>query len=150
MVGEASYFSKLDLHSCFHRIRLFPEHVERTAFRTKYGTSVYQVIPFGLCNAPATFQKTMCYIFQIMRQFAGAYIYDILIYTKTLEDDLQSLRKIYDKLRQGSFFAGPDKCTWAQSEVEHCGFILGKHGISPHPGNLLAILHWPPQEALQT
>ena len=68
----------------------------------------YQVMPFGLCNATATFQKTMDYIFQNMRQLAGAYIDDILIYTKTLEYHLQALRKVYDKLRQESFFAGPD------------------------------------------
>ena len=66
-VGDASYFYKLDLHSGFHQIRVFPEHVERTAFRNKYGTFAYQVMPFGLCNAPATFQKTMDYIFQNMR-----------------------------------------------------------------------------------
>ena len=54
-VGDASYFSKLDPHSGFHQIRVFPEHVELTAFRTKYGTCAYHIMPFGLCNAPATF-----------------------------------------------------------------------------------------------
>ena len=83
----------------------------------------------------------MYYIFQNMRQFAGAYIDDILIYTKTLEDHLQALRNVYEKFRQESFFAGPDKCTWAQPEVEYCGFILGKHGIRPQPGKVLAIRH---------
>ena len=96
---------------------------------------------FGLCNAPGTFQKTMDYIFQNMRQFAGVYIDDILIYTKTLEDHLQALRKVYDKLRQGSIFSRPDKCTWAQPEVEYRGLILGRHGITPQPGKLLEIRH---------
>ena len=64
-----------------------------------------------------------------MRQFEGDYIDDILLYTKTLEDRLQVLRKVYDKLRQESFFAGPDKCTCTQPKVEYCGFILCKHGI---------------------
>ena len=50
-VGNAAYFSKLDLHSGFHQIRVHPDHVERTAFRTKYGTFAYKVMPFGLCNA---------------------------------------------------------------------------------------------------
>ena len=117
-VGNASYFSKLFIHSGVHQILVFPEHVERKAFRTKYGTSAYQVMPFGLCNATATFQKTMDYIFQNMRQFAGAYTDDILIYNKTLEDHLQALRKIYVKVRQERFFSGPDKRTWAQPEVE--------------------------------
>ena len=106
-VGDVSYFSKLDLHSGFHQILVFPEHVERTAFRTKYGTFAYQVMSFGLCNAPGTFQKTMDYILQNMRQFAGVYTNDILIYTNTLEDHLQALRKVYDKLRQRVSF--PDQ-----------------------------------------
>ena len=89
----------------------------------------------------------MYFIFQNMRQFAGAYIDDILIYTKTLEDHLQALRKVYDKLREENFFAGPDKCTWAQLEVEYCGFILGRHGIRPQPWKLLELRHWPHQEA---
>ena len=54
------------------------------------------------------------------------------------------MRKVYDKLRQKSFFAGPDKCTWEQPEVEYCGFILGKHDTRPQPGKLLEIRYWPP------
>ena len=99
-VGDACCFSKLDLHSGFHQIRVFPDHVERTAFRTKYVTFAYEVMPFGLCNAPATFQKTMGYILQNVRAFVSAYIDDILIYTKTLEQHLAALRKVYDKLRE--------------------------------------------------
>ncbi|MGV0951482.1 MAG: dUTP diphosphatase, partial [Azonexus sp.] len=113
-VGDSRYFSKLDLHSGFHQIRVAPEHVERTAFRTKYGTFAFQVMPFGLCNAPATFQKTMNYVFQDLRKFAGAYIDDILVFTKTLDEHIQALRQVYEKLRKECFFAGPDKCTWAQ------------------------------------
>jgi hypothetical protein len=101
-------------------------------------------MPFGLCNAPATFQKTMDYIFQNMRQFCGAYIDDILVYTKTLPEHVRALRQVYDTLRIERFFCGPDKCTWAQPEVEYCGFILGQQGIRPQPQKLLAIRHWPP------
>ena len=90
----------------------------------------------------------MDYILQNTRQFAGAYIDDILIYTKTLEDHLRSLRNVYYKLRQESLFAKSDKCTWAQQEVEYCGFILGKHGIRPQPGKLLAIRHGPPPRSV--
>ena len=61
-----------------------PRNVERAAFKTKLGTYAYLVMPFGLCDAPATFQKSMSYIFQDMRKFAAAYIDDILIFTRTL------------------------------------------------------------------
>ena len=62
-------------------------------------------MPFGLCNASETFPKTMDYVFQNMRQFAGAYIDDILVYTKTMEEHLVALRQVYDKLWQEKFFA---------------------------------------------
>ena len=65
-VVDTSYFSKLDLHSGFHQIRVHPDRVERTALRTKYGMFAHLVMLFGLCNAPATFQKTVDYIFQII------------------------------------------------------------------------------------
>ena len=82
--------------------------MERTAFRTKYGTFAYLVMMLGFCNAPATFQKTMDYIFQNMRQFAGAYIDGILFYTKTLAEHVLSIRQVHDKLSVERFFAGPD------------------------------------------
>ena len=117
--------------------------MELTAFRTKYGTFAYLVMPFGLCRSPVTFQKTMYYIFQNMRQFSGAYIDDILVYTKTLAEHVLAHRHVYDKLRAERFFAGPDKFSWAHPEIEYCGFILGKAGIRHQPQKLLAIRHWP-------
>ena len=90
----------------------------------------------------------MDYILQNMRAFAGAYIDDILIYTKTLEQHLAALRKVYDKLREENFFAGPDKCSWAQPEIEYCWFILGTQGIRPQPQKLLAVRHWPPPKSV--
>ena len=100
-------------------------------------------MPLGLCKAHATFQKTMNYIFQDVMSFAGAYIDDILIFTSSLEEHLLALRQVYQKLRQEKFFAGSDKCSWGQPEVEYCGFILGADGIRPQPRKLLAVRHWP-------
>ena len=92
---QVTYPSSIFIQA-FIQIRVFTEHRDRTAFRTKYGTFAYKVMPFGLCTARATFQKTMDYIFQNMGQFAGVYIDDSLIYSKTLEYHLQALRKVYD------------------------------------------------------
>ena len=72
-VGKAKYFTKLDLHSGFHQIRVYEDHIPRTAFKTKYGTFQFKVMPFVLCNAPATFQRTMDLVFQDLRQFVGIY-----------------------------------------------------------------------------
>ena len=118
-VGDIRYFSKLGLHYGVHQILVDPDHVERSAFLTKYVTYAYLLMPFGLCNAPATFQNTMNYIFQKMRSFESAYIDDILVYTKTLVQHLMALRHVHDKLREERFIAGPDKCNWAQPEVEY-------------------------------
>ena len=85
----------MDLHAWFHQIRLHPANVERTAFKTKYGTYQYRVMPFGLCNAPATFQRTMDFVLNDLREFCGAYMDDILVYTGTLEDHLVALRAVF-------------------------------------------------------
>ena len=65
--GGSRWFSKMDLHAGFHQIRVHDAHVERTAFKTKYGTYQFKVMPFGLCNAPATFQRTMYFVLQDLR-----------------------------------------------------------------------------------
>ena len=79
-----------------------------------------------------------------MHQFSGAYIDDILIYTKILEEKLQALRKVYNKLLEESLFSLQYKCTWAHPEVEYFGFIVFTHCIWPQRVKLLAILHWTP------
>ena len=112
---------------------VFPDHVERTAFRTKYGTFAYEVMPFGLCNAPYTFQKTMDYILQNMRAFAGAYIDDILIYTKTLEQHLAALRNVYDKLREENFFADPTSAHGRSPKSSIAGSFWANRGSGPNP-----------------
>ena len=94
--GRSVVFSKLDLHSGFHQIRVHPDHVERTEFKTKYGTLAYKVMPFGLCNAPATFQRTMDYLLQNHREFASAFIDDILIYSLNMDKHVKHLRQVYE------------------------------------------------------
>ena len=75
---------------------------------------------------------------------------DVLIYTNTLQEHLESLRKVYEVLREEKFYANPDKCSHAQPEIEYCGFLLGVNGIRPQPRKLMAVHIWPvprtPQE----
>ena len=85
----------MDLHAEFHQIMVHEAHVERTAFKTKYGTYQFKVMPFGLCNAPATFQRTMDFVLQDLRGMVGAYVDDILTGTDTLEDMVFALREVY-------------------------------------------------------
>jgi hypothetical protein len=141
--GKSKCFSKLDLHSGFHQIRIHPEHVERTAFKTRYGTFQFLVVPFGLCNAPATFQRTMDFLLQELREFCRAFVDDILVNSENTEEQVVYLRVLYKLMRKEKFFANPEKCVFAQPEVEYCGFILGKDGIRPQPRKLMAIHLWP-------
>ena len=81
-------------------------------------------MPFGLCNAPATFQHTMDFVLQDLKDFAGAYVDDILVHTDTLEQHVVALRSVYEALDKAKLFANPEKCVLGQSEVEvlriHC------------------------------
>ena len=100
-------------------------------------------MPFGLYNAPATFQRTMDFVLQDLREFCNAYFDDILVDTDTVEDHVVALLELYKRLEKEKFFANPEKCVFAQPEVEFCGFILGKDGIRPHPKKLMSIHVWP-------
>ena len=98
-VGRSHYFSKLDLHSVFYQISVHPAHIPRTAFKTKYGTYQFKLMPFGLCNAPATFQRTMDMIFGELLEIVGAYMDDLLIFSKTMEDHIRYLKTVPERDR---------------------------------------------------
>ena len=117
--------------------------MERTAFKTKYGTYQFKMMPFGLCNAPATFQRTMEFILEVLRLFVRAFVDDILVDSDTQEEQVPRLIELYQVLDCERFFANPEKCSFAQPEVEYCKFIMGRDGIRPQPRKLMAIYVWP-------
>ena len=90
----ATYFTKLDLSQGFHQIRVFEDLRYRTAFQTKYGSYQFKVMPFGLCNAPATFQRTINCALKGLEPFSGAYTDDIVIFSTSLQDHLRQLCKV--------------------------------------------------------
>ena len=141
--STAKFFSKLDLHSGFHQIRVVPEDIPKTAFKTKYGTFQYRVMPFGLCNAPATFQRTMDLVFGSLRQFVGVYMDDVLVFSNTLEEHLDYFRIVYRKLTKKLLYANPEKCTFAKPEVAYYGFIVGSAGVRAQPEKLAIVHAWP-------
>ena len=100
---EATVFTKMDLRSGFHQILVFPEHKERTAFQTRWGTFQYCVMPFGLCNAPATFQRTMNALLQEFHAFCEVYVDDIVVYSKSLEDHARHLAWCSGSSRRRNF-----------------------------------------------
>jgi hypothetical protein len=110
LVG-AKYFTKIDLYSGYHQIRIKEEDIPKTAFRTRYGHFEFLVLPFGLTNAPATFMTLMNDIFRdYLDKFVIVYLDDILIYSKTKEEHLQHVAVILQTLREHQLYAKLSKC----------------------------------------
>ena len=141
MVGS-SIFSKLDLASGYHQIRIYAPHVPRTAFNTKYGSYQWKVLPFGLSNAPSGFMRLMNSLFAHLT-FCAIYIDDIMVFSSSLEQHVQHLRQVFEILRANTLFCKPSKCFFARRDLEFCGFIVSKEGVSTVPSKVIAIRNWP-------
>ena len=146
----ARYFTKLDLYSGYHQIRLREEDIQKTAFVTRYGAFEYLVMPFGLCNAPATFQRVMNTILRDgLDRFVLVFLDDILIFSRTREEHEQHIRAVLDRLRSEKFFCRVKKCEFYQTEVEYLGFDVGAHGVKPSIAKVKAVAEWPTPESVK-
>jgi hypothetical protein len=140
----ARFFSKIDLRSGYHQIRIAPEDVPKTAFRTRYGHYEFLVLPFGLTNAPATFMHLMHQTMRpLLDECALVFLDDILIYSKTLEDHQQHVRRVLDALREQKLYAKESKCEFFKYEVEFLGHRVGREGVRMMQDKVEAIREWP-------
>ena len=140
----ARYFTSMDLQAGYYQIRIAPADVEKTAFRTPYGLYQFRVLPFGLTNAPATFQRAMNDIFRdYIGVFVLIYLDDILIYSKTEEEHENHLRLVLQRLREHQLYAKLSKCDFFQPELRFLGHIVGQHGIKVDPDKVRAVADWP-------
>jgi hypothetical protein len=128
-VGGAKIFSKLDLRSGYHQVRIKDEDINKTTFRTRYGHYEFVVIPFGLTNAPTTFMCLMNSIFsKYLDKFVVVFIDDILVYSKMEEEHEEHLRIVLQTLRKHKLYANFDKCDFYQKEIQYpwtCNFSRG-------------------------
>ena len=142
----AKYFSKLDLRSGFYQVRIKPGHEDRTAFQTEWGSFQFKVMPFGLANAPATFQRTMDMAFQDFstgdNPFTTVYMDDIVIFSKTWKEHVAHVKKVLQRLSELRLYVKASKCEWGLAEIDFVGFRVGAHGVATQPEKIEALKTW--------
>ena len=142
--NSAHYFSKLDLRSGYWQVKMAPSDQEKTAFTTFHGLFEFTVMPFGLCNAPATFQRLMeAVLHGLLGNFVSVYLDDIIIYSPTVEDHLKHLNSVFDRLRQAGLRLKPSKCQFLCSQIAYLGHVISADGIHPDPEKIIKIQSWP-------
>jgi hypothetical protein len=138
---NAKVFSKVDLHSGYHQIKIRPEDVTKTAFSTRYGLYEYLVMPFGLTNATTHFIYLMNSVFMLeLDKFVMVFIYDILIYSKSEVEHGQYLRIILQQLYDHQLYAKFSKCAFWLKKVHFLGHIISAEGIAVVPSKVQDVL----------
>ncbi|XP_052723888.1 uncharacterized protein LOC108343993 [Vigna angularis] len=139
----ACVFSKIDLRSGYHQIRVKEGDIYKTAFRSRYGHYEYVVMPFGVTNAPAIFMDYMNRIFRpYLDKFVVVFIDDILIYSKSFEEHEDHLRIVLGVLREKELYAKKSKCEFWMKEIQFLGHVVSAGGIAVDPAKVKAVLDW--------
>ena len=139
----ASYFSKIDLRSGYHQLRVREDDIPKTAFRTRYGHYEFMVMPFGLTNAPAVFMDLMNRVCKpYLDKFVIVFIDDILIYSKSKSEHEKHLHSVLDLLRKEQLYAKFSKCEFWLKEVQFLGHIVTEKGIHVDPIKIEAVKNW--------
>lgn len=140
-VAGATVFSALDLAAGYWQIPLDPTTKEKTAFITKEGLFQFKVLPFGLTNAPATFQRLMDTVLKNFKwQFCLVYMDDVIIFSKSFEEHLIHLESIFKTFQTANLLLKLEKCNFCLSSIPFLGHIISKDGISTNPKNVEAIV----------
>ncbi|KAK8658467.1 hypothetical protein V6N13_036673 [Hibiscus sabdariffa] len=141
---KAKYFTKLDLRSGYHQVRIAKGDEPKTTCVTRYGAFEFLVMPFGLTNAPATFCTLMNQVFHdFLDKFVVIYLDDIMIYSTSLREHEEHLRLVMERLRQNQLFVKMEKCEFAQKQVRFLGHIVGQGIIRMDEEKIKAVQEWP-------
>ena len=142
-LGKAKYFSKLDLRSGYHQVRIAKGDEAKTTCVTRYGAFEFLVMPFGLTNAPATFCTLMNQVFhEYLDKFVVVYLDDIVVYSSTLKEHEQHLQLVFEKLRQNKLFVKREKCAFGQTTIKFLGHIVEEGRIRMDQDKVRAIQEW--------
>ena len=139
------YFTILDMKSGYHQIELFEPHKERTAFTVgPLGFYEFNRMPFGLVNAPATYQRLMeeCF-FGLHLDICYIYLDDLIIFSKTFDEHVERLKRIFNRLREVNLKLSPKKCEFFKKKVRYVGHIVSADGIEPDPQKVEKVKDWP-------
>lgn len=143
-LGRSQYFTTLDLASGFHQIEMDPSSIPKTAFNVENGHYEFIRMPFGLKNAPATFQRVMD---NVLRDLQGkiclVYMDDIIIFSTSLQEHLNSLKLVFQRLQDNNLKIQLDKSEFLQKTVEFLGHVVTPEGIKPNPKKIKTILNFP-------
>ena len=125
----ACIFTKIDLRSGYHQIRMKEGDIEKTAFSTHIGLFEFLVMPFGVTNGPPTFQQLMHYVLgPLLRKCVLFFFDDILIFSESYKEHLEHLQLVFEALRKHQLYAKISKCTFAQDRVEYLGYVIPAEG----------------------
>ena len=142
-IGSSTVISTLDLAKGYWQIPMAPDSKEKTAFTTPFGLYEFEVMPFGLHNAPATFQRTMNHVLRDCRGFSGAYIDDIVVFSKSWEEHIQHLCKVFTQLEKAGFTVKVKKCRFGNDTAHYLGHVIGAGRIHPNPEKVEAVRNYP-------
>ena len=143
-LGSSSWFTSLDLASGYWQVEVAPEDREKTAFITQFGTYQFLVMPFGLCNAPATFQRLMDDVLEgILWKFVVVYLDDLNVYSTTFEQHLEHLRIVFERLKKAGLKLNPEKCFFAKKELTFLGYLISSEGIHTDPAKIDKVKNFP-------
>ena len=141
---EEIFFTKLDVRSGYHQVRITESDIWKTTFKTKQGLFEWLVMPFGLCNAPTTF---MCVMDNVLRpflyEFVIVYLYDILIFSKTGEEHVLNVKKVLDVLRKDKLLLKMYECEFGKTYLVYLGHIVGGGELRIDPSEVEAIVNFP-------
>ncbi|GBG76581.1 hypothetical protein CBR_g22461 [Chara braunii] len=150
MVQGCTVFSKVDLKSGYHQIEMAEEDVYKTAFKTRYGTYEFLVMPFGLCNAPGTFQTEMHRIFRpYLDKFMVVYLDDILAFSKTAREHAKHLALVLQSLRDSQYKINREKSSFGVPSVIYLGHVISGDGLAPEAAKIAVIQEWPQPQTVR-